>query len=94
VPLGHASQGRGKVTFYKGRGCQTCSFTGMKGRVAIYEVMPITEELRDLILKDAPTAELRAMAQQQGMRTLRQAGLQKVLEGTTTPAEILRVTMS
>jgi type IV pilus assembly protein PilB len=94
VPLGHVSQGRGKLTFYKGRGCQTCSFTGMKGRVAIYEVMPISEELRDLILKDAPTAELRALAQQQGMKTLRQAGLQKVLEGTTTPAEILRVTMS
>jgi len=94
VPLGHVSQGLGKVTFYKGRGCQTCNFTGMKGRVAIYEVMPITEELRELVLKDASTAELREMAQRQGMKTLRQAGLQKVLEGTTTAAEILRVTMS
>jgi len=84
----------GKVTFYKGRGCQTCNFTGMKGRVAIYEVMPITEELKDLVLKDASTAELRECAQAQGMRTLRQAGLQKVLEGTTTAAEVLRVTMS
>jgi type IV pilus assembly protein PilB len=94
VPLGHVRQGVGKVTFYKGRGCQTCSFTGMKGRVAIYEVMPVTEELRDLILKDASTAEIRELAQAQGMKTLRQAGLQKVLEGTTTAAEILRVTMS
>jgi type IV pilus assembly protein PilB len=94
VPLGHVSQGLGKVTFYKGRGCQTCNFTGMKGRVAIYEVMPITEELRELVLKDASTAEIREMAQRQGMKTLRQAGLQKVLEGTTTAAEILRVTMS
>jgi type IV pilus assembly protein PilB len=94
VPLGHVRHGVGKVTFYKGRGCQTCNFTGMKGRVAIYEVMPITEELRDLILKDASTAELRELAQAQGMRTLRQAGLQKVLEGTTTAAEVLRVTMS
>jgi len=94
VPLGHVRQGLGKVTFYKGRGCQTCNFTGMKGRVAIYEVMPITEELKDLVLKDASTAELRECAQAQGMRTLRQAGLQKVLEGTTTAAEVLRVTMS
>ena len=94
VPLGHVRQGLGKVSFYKGRGCQTCNFTGMKGRVAIYEVMPITEELRDLVLKDAATADLRELAQKQGMRTLRQAGLQKVLEGTTTAAEVLRVTMS
>src|SRR3989440_1281004 len=94
VPLGHVSQGLGKVTFYKGRGCQTCNFTGMKGRVAIYEVMPVTEDLRDLVLKDASTAEIREAAQRQGMKTLRQAGLQKVLEGTTTAAEVLRVTMS
>jgi type IV pilus assembly protein PilB len=94
VPLGHVPQGRGKVTFYKGKGCQTCNFTGMKGRVAIYETMPITEELRELVLKDASASEIREMAQRQGMKTLRQAGLQKVLEGTTTAAEVLRVTMS
>src|SRR5205823_14749793 len=94
VPYGHVPDGRGRVTFYRGRGCQTCNFTGMKGRVAIYEVMPITEELRDLVLKDASTAEIREAAQRQGMKTLRQAGLQKVLEGTTTAAEVLRVTMS
>jgi type IV pilus assembly protein PilB len=94
VPYGHVSEGRGKVTFYKGKGCQTCNFTGMKGRVAIYEVMPVTEELRTLILRGGTTAEIREMAQSQGMRTLRQAGLAKVLEGTTTIEEILRVTLS
>src|SRR2546421_2591882 len=72
VPLGHVPQGRGKVTFYKGKGCQTCNFTGMKGRAAIYELMPITEELRELVLKDASTAEIRETAQRQGMKTLRQ----------------------
>ncbi|MGH7354417.1 MAG: type II secretion system protein GspE, partial [Candidatus Rokuibacteriota bacterium] len=61
---------------------------------AIYEVMPISEELRDLILRNATTAEMRALAQQQGMRTLRQAGLLKVLEGVTTVEEILRVTLA
>jgi type IV pilus assembly protein PilB len=94
VPYGHVAEGRGKVTFFKGKGCQTCNFTGMKGRVAIYEVMPITEELRAVILKSGQTAEIREMAQAQGMKTLRQAGLMKVLEGTTTVEEVLRVTLS
>ena len=56
--------------------------------------MPISQELRDAILKGAPTAELREVAQAQGMKTLRQAGLFKVIEGTTTVDEVLRVTMS
>jgi type IV pilus assembly protein PilB len=94
VPYGHVSEGRGRVTFFKGKGCQTCNFTGMKGRVALYEVMPVTEDLRAVILKGAQTAEIRAMAQSQGMRTLRQAGLLKVLEGTTTVEEVLRVTLA
>ncbi len=94
VPYGHTPQGLGKVTFYKGKGCANCNFTGMKGRVAIYEVMPITEELRNGILRSAPTAELREIAQSQGMKTLRQSGLLKVLDGTTTIEEILRVTLS
>jgi len=94
VPYGHVSEGRGKVSFYKGKGCQTCNFTGMKGRVAIYEVMVVTEELRNVILKGGTTAEIREMAQSQGMKTLRQAGLLKVLEGTTTIEEVLRVTLA
>jgi len=93
VPYGHVSQGLGKVQFYKGKGCPACSFTGMKGRVAIYEVMPITDEMRGLILKNVPTAEIRELALAQGMKTLRQNGLQKVLEGVTTVEEVLRVTM-
>jgi type IV pilus assembly protein PilB len=94
VPYGHVSEGRGKVTFYKGKGCQTCNFTGMKGRVAIYEVMVVTEELRNVILKNGTTSEIREMAQSQGMKTLRQDGLIKVLEGTTTIEEVLRVTLA
>jgi type IV pilus assembly protein PilB len=94
VTYGHVPSGKGRVQFYKGKGCATCNFTGMKGRVAIYEVMPITEELRDGILKNVSTAELRAMAQSQGMKSLRQAGLLKVIEGTTSIEEVLRVTLS
>jgi len=94
VPYGHVPTGKGKMQFYKGKGCATCNFTGMKGRVAIYEVMPIGEELRDGILKNVATAELRSLAQAAGMRSLRQAGLMKVIEGTTTIEEVLRVTLS
>jgi type IV pilus assembly protein PilB len=94
VTYGHVPSGKGRVQFYKGKGCATCNFTGMKGRVAIYEVMPITDEIRDGVLKNMPTAELRAIAQSQGMKSLRQAGLMKVIEGTTTIEEVLRVTLS
>jgi type IV pilus assembly protein PilB len=94
VPYGHVPQGLGAVQFYKGKGCHTCSFTGMKGRVAIYEVMPITDELREMILRNAPTAEIRELALSQGMKTLRQNALQKVLDGVTTIEEVLRVTVS
>ncbi|MET0849963.1 MAG: type IV-A pilus assembly ATPase PilB [Candidatus Rokuibacteriota bacterium] len=92
VPYGHVPQGLGRVQFYKGKGCPACNFTGMKGRVAIYEVMPISEELRGLILHNAPTAEIREVALAQGMKTLRQNALQKVLDGVTTVEEVLRVT--
>jgi type IV pilus assembly protein PilB len=82
------------VTLYKGKGCHTCSFTGMKGRVAVYEVMPITAEVRELILRNAPTGEIRQVAEAQGMRSLRQNGLLKVTDGVTTVEEIIRVTLS
>jgi len=94
VRYGHVPQARGPVTFYRGAGCPTCNFTGMKGRVAIYEVMPISETIRDMILEDASTAELREQAQKEGMKTLRQAGMAKVLEGVTTVEEVVRVTLA
>jgi len=93
TPYGHVPQGLGKVTLYKGKGCQACNFTGVKGRTAIYEVMPVSSEIRELILRGSSSTELRELATQQGMRTLRQAGLLKVLEGATTAEEILRVTI-
>src|SRR5213593_2384361 len=94
LPYGHILTGVGRTQFYKGRGCAACNFTGMKGRVAIYEVMPASQEIRDLILKNAPVTDIRAMAQAQGMKSLRQAGLLKVLEGTTPVEEVLRVTVA
>jgi type IV pilus assembly protein PilB len=92
VPYGHVPTDRGQTVFYKGKGCPTCNFTGLKGRVALYEIMPIAPEVRDMILKGASTTDLRATAQRQGFRTLRQAGLLKVLEGVTSLDEVVRVT--
>jgi type IV pilus assembly protein PilB len=82
------------MTIYRGMGCEKCTFTGMKGRVALYEVMPVNEALRDMILAGAPSADLRRAAQDHGMKTLRQAGLEKVTEGVTTVEEVLRVTLA
>jgi len=93
VPYGHIPQGLGKISFYKGKGCAICNFTGMKGRVAIYEVMPINQDIRDLIIRNAPAVEIGEAAQRQGMKTLRQNALQKVIEGGMTIEEVLRVTL-
>ncbi len=79
-------------TFYRGRGCETCNYTGYKGRTAIHEVMENSDEIRDLVLKNASTDQIRAMARKQGMRTLREDGWLKVLRGTTTMVEVARIT--
>ncbi len=78
----------------KGEGCSTCNGTGYKGRVALYEVMRFHDELKEMVLQGASTAELKVAAIKKGMITLRVAGIEKVLDGVTTPEEILRVTMS
>ena len=93
MPYGHVPEGLGTISLFRGKGCQACSFTGMRGRVAIYEVMPVSQEIRELILRNASTAEIREVARSQGMRSLRQNGIQKVLDGVTTVEEVLRVTM-
>jgi type IV pilus assembly protein PilB len=73
-------------------GCPTCNFSGYKGRVAIYEVLPLYEKLKDLIFERASAAEIKRVARAEGMKTLRESGLTKVLEGITTLEEVIRVT--
>ncbi|MBD3220524.1 type IV-A pilus assembly ATPase PilB [bacterium] len=75
-----------------GRGCDKCNGTGYKGRQGLYEVMPITPALRELILDRASTAEIRKQAVEEGMLTLRQDGLVKIQKGKTTIEEVLRET--
>ena len=77
----------------KGSGCEKCNNTGYKGRVGLYEVMEIAEELRELILVGASGLELRRKAVEEGMITLRRSGLHKVMEGVTTIEEVVRETV-
>jgi len=79
------------VTFYRGRGCERCRQTGYKGRIGIFELMMVSNHLRELILRKAPTHEIRQAGLEGGMITLRQDAMQKILEGTTTMEEALRV---
>jgi type IV pilus assembly protein PilB len=91
VKLGFSEDEVSGLTFYKGKGCPTCNNTGYKGRVALYEVMPVKDELKELILEGASSAELKRAAIRLGMKSLRMSGLTKAAEGVTTIDEVLRV---
>ncbi len=78
---------------FRGKGCQICNGTGYKGRIGLYEVMPVTEQVKELILSRASNFDLKKKAISQGMKTLRMAGVSKIKEGMTTIEEILRTTM-
>jgi type IV pilus assembly protein PilB len=75
----------------RGRGCRNCSDTGYRGRVALYEVMVLGEELKEFVLNGASGTELKREAIRLGMTTLRRSALNKLREGTTTLSEVLRV---
>jgi type IV pilus assembly protein PilB len=89
---GYMPRGSGAVVLHRPGGCAACDFTGLKGRAAIYEVMPITPLIADLILKSGSAAEIREAARHDGMKTLREAGLRKAMDGMTTIEEVLRTT--
>ena len=81
----------GKV-FYYGKGCETCNNTGYKGRLGLYEIMLLDDEMRDMIIKHASTQVLRMEARKRGMRTLRAGGLLAIYDGITTIEEVVRET--
>jgi type IV pilus assembly protein PilB len=90
---GYSPEEAAKITVQHGKGCATCNNTGYKGRVGLYEVMEINDELRELVLVGASALELKKKAMEQGMITLRRSGLQKVASGLTTMEEVLRETV-
>jgi len=91
--LGPAAQQLASATLFKGAGCPECGMNGYKGRFGLFEILRINEEIRHMIYEQISSSELRQRARELGMRTLREDGLRKVLNGMTTLEEVLRVTM-
>jgi type IV pilus assembly protein PilB len=92
VKIGFSEEEAKKVKCYKGKGCPSCNDTGYKGRIALYEVMPVKEEIKELVLEGASAGEIKSTAVKLGMKTLRMSGLTKLKEGVTSIEEVLRVT--
>ncbi|MCZ6445069.1 MAG: ATPase, T2SS/T4P/T4SS family [Planctomycetota bacterium] len=80
-------------TFFRGRGCEACSHTGYKGRMAIFEIMSLDDHLRELIMSQGSTNAIRDQARKRGMRSLRESGLLAIYEGQTTIDEVIRETI-
>ncbi|MCG7851755.1 MAG: Flp pilus assembly complex ATPase component TadA, partial [Methanosarcinaceae archaeon] len=92
IQLGFSEEEARTVTCYRGRGCPTCNGSGYKGRIALYEVLPVGLGLREMVLEGASADELKKTAVRLGMQTLRMSGLNKVKEGITSIEEVMRVT--
>src|SRR5437762_7987581 len=93
IEIGFPPEEVGTFKLYKGRGCPVCNGTGYKGRVGLYEVMEISEGIRDLIMVGATAVEIKRKALEEGMLTLRMSGLEKIKAGVTTIEEVLRETV-
>src|SRR6201991_2271868 len=94
IDVGFPASELKEIRTFKGNGCATCNNTGYKGRVGLYEVMEVTEDLRELILIGASALELRKKAVDDGMITLRESGLHKIRAGVTTIEEVVRETVA
>ena len=84
----------GGRTFFRGRGCERCNKSGYKGRLAIFEIMSMNDDMREIIMSQGSTAVLRHAARKYGMRTLRECGLLSIYDGQTTIDEVVRETLS
>ena len=93
LSIGFAESEAHSLKLVKGRGCEKCANTGYKGRVGLFEVMDMSDDMRELVLSGATAMELRRKAIEEGMVSLRQSGLQKIREGLTTIDEVVRETI-
>ena len=94
MQLGIKSRDVAQQRFYYGKGCENCKNTGYKGRTALFELMDVNDGIRELVLNKASAASIRIAAQRSGMRTLRDAGIQKIFAGLTTIEEVTRETLA
>lgn len=92
IEIGFSPKEVKDLKLYRGKGCDECAETGYRGRIALYQVLPITDEIREMIVARAHTAELRRKSIEIGMLMLRESGLDKARRGQTTIEEVLRVT--
>ena len=92
IELGLAEDKVRDAAVYHGVGCRQCSGSGYKGRIAVYELLPVTDDLEQCILQGSSSAELKKEAMRLGMRTLRDSALDKMLRGQTSFEEVKRVT--
>lgn len=92
IKIGFSEEEAKTVKCHKGKGCPACNGSGYKGRIALYEVMLVRDELKELILEGASSAEIKKAAVRLGMKTLRMSGLTKIAESTTSIEEVMRVT--
>jgi type IV pilus assembly protein PilB len=92
VQLGFSEEEAKTIRCFKGKGCAACNNSGYKGRIALYEIMPVTSEIKEMVLEGASADEIKKTAIRQGMKTLRMSGLQKIKEGVTSIEEVVRVT--
>ena len=93
IQLGFPEEEAHSMKCYKGRGCSACNNSGYKGRIALYEVMTLKDELKEMILEGASADELKKTALRLGMKTLRMSGLAKIKGGITTVEEVVKVTL-
>jgi type II secretion system protein E len=91
--LGIRPEDARNITLFHGRGCPECNYTGYRGRTGIFELLTLTEPVKQLVLKRAASSEIFRQARNDGMRTLREDGWQKVVQGITTPEEVLLSTV-
>lgn len=94
LDVGFKKEELSTFTPYKGKGCDACNGTGYKGRVALYEVMGVSDSIKELILRGATASEIKEQAIKEGMLTLRRSGLEKVKTGLTSIEEVVRVTFA
>jgi type IV pilus assembly protein PilB len=94
IQVGFAPDEVKSLKIKRGRGCENCKNTGYRGRIGLFEVLLFSDEIRDMILSGASSIELKRRAVEEGMVTLRNAGLQKVRDGVTTLEEVLRETVT
>jgi len=92
LDIGFREEDLNDIHVFEGVGCRTCGDTGYKGRIALYEVMPFTENLKEMVLQGSSTADLKRTMIQEGVNSLRMAGLAKIREGAISMAEVVRVT--